>query len=324
MAPAEFTGRLRSASPLFLRGTERPGLLQDVLRGLDDTNRRLDHEREEFTKEFERTANEAARGLLDRSKETIEAELKRLGITGEMVSTPDGATFPNFSLSATATAAAMKQAAGALVARGQDRRRDRTSLLMAGISVAAGIAGAGLALYQVGQEINGVQPRRRRPTRRTSTRQRPSRDSDRRRDAAGAGLRDGPRRRLRRRRRVQGARRDRQGQPRPATSSPRFGSRRSPTPRASAGQPSQRSSATPSAGLSGAAIEEVARTTAASGASRGDVIRKMLKGVSEQSQFQQGDRGRGEAHGARPGPNSRYGPRDDPQGPDPGLQRGAR
>ena len=114
MAPAEFTGRFRTAPPLFLRGTERPDLLWDIRRGLDDANMRLDFERAEFCKTFEATANEAAGGLLDKSKDTIEAELERLGVSGRMIRGPNGAV-PDFTLSGTSVAAAMRLAAAGLV-----------------------------------------------------------------------------------------------------------------------------------------------------------------------------------------------------------------
>jgi hypothetical protein len=116
MAPAEFVGRLRNANPLtLLSGSERPGLYHDILRGLDDATLRLDHERDEFCKTFESTAGEVALGLLDKTKQTIEAELTRLGITGDVIRDPSGGGVPDFKLSNAAGAAGLKLAARDLI-----------------------------------------------------------------------------------------------------------------------------------------------------------------------------------------------------------------
>lgn len=93
MATAEFCGRFRSASPLtLLRGSERPGLLQDVLKELDSANKRLDEDRKAFCEQFEKLGNDAAREVLANSRRTIETEMKRLGISAEKVQleTDDG------------------------------------------------------------------------------------------------------------------------------------------------------------------------------------------------------------------------------------------
>ena len=136
MAPAEFTGRLRNANPLTLfKGTERPGLYHDVLKGLDDANARLDHERGEFNKQFEKTANQAAEELLAKSEEKLKAEKERLGITGEVERDPSAGGVPNFEISNKAAAGALRAAAKVLAAgrhssptpSGASRRRPRRS-----------------------------------------------------------------------------------------------------------------------------------------------------------------------------------------------------
>lgn len=113
-APASFVGRLRTAPPTFLSGSERPGLLQDVIKGLDDANTRLDFERAEFVTKFETTANAAALALLENSEKAIKAELERLGISGQIERGPQGG-YPNFKLGNPGAAAALKTAAATLL-----------------------------------------------------------------------------------------------------------------------------------------------------------------------------------------------------------------
>jgi hypothetical protein len=111
MGPSDFVNRFKNASPLqILQSGERPGLVDDIKRGLDDANLQLDHERDDFIKDFEAKANGVAADLLDKSKKTIEAELDRLGITGDIKQ-----GLPNFQLSHSDVAAAMKNAARDLI-----------------------------------------------------------------------------------------------------------------------------------------------------------------------------------------------------------------
>ena len=91
MSGAEFCNRLRNANPVtLLRGSERQGLLPDLLKELDAANKSLDDERESFCKEFETTGNKAAKEILSTSRKTIEEEMKRLGITSESVQVGTG------------------------------------------------------------------------------------------------------------------------------------------------------------------------------------------------------------------------------------------
>ena len=119
-ARAEFVGRFRNlgSNPMALIGVlpsnARPGLYHDLVRGLDDAGTQLDHEHEEFVKSFEQRANEGARAVLDKSEQTIKSELERLGITGDVIVSPEG-SFPDFKLSNPAAAAAMRTAARELV-----------------------------------------------------------------------------------------------------------------------------------------------------------------------------------------------------------------
>ena len=117
MAAAEFTGRLRNTGldVAIKNPSARPGLYHDILKGMDDVNLRLDHERAEFCTKFESTGNEAARGLLEESKKRIEGELARLGITGDIMETETG-SYPSFQLSNAEAANAMKTAARELIA----------------------------------------------------------------------------------------------------------------------------------------------------------------------------------------------------------------
>ena len=63
--------------------------------GLDDANRRIDHEREEFSKQFETHREQRRAGLLDGEQgDASRPNSQRLGITGDIVSTPDDATLP--------------------------------------------------------------------------------------------------------------------------------------------------------------------------------------------------------------------------------------
>ena len=80
-ARSAFIGRFRAAgvSPTLLRGTERPGLYQDILKGLDDAAAALDHEHEEFCRQFEAQAIAAAHGILNDSEAKLKAERERLG-----------------------------------------------------------------------------------------------------------------------------------------------------------------------------------------------------------------------------------------------------
>lgn len=80
-ARSAFIGRFRAAgvSPMLLRGTERPGLYQDILKGLDDAAAALDHEHEEFCRQFEAQAIAAAQGILNDSEAKLRAERERLG-----------------------------------------------------------------------------------------------------------------------------------------------------------------------------------------------------------------------------------------------------
>ena len=84
-ARSAFIGRFRAAgvSPLLLRGTERPGLYQDILKGLDDAAVQLDHEHEQFCRQFEAQAIAAAHGILNDSEAKLKAERERLGDTAQ-------------------------------------------------------------------------------------------------------------------------------------------------------------------------------------------------------------------------------------------------
>jgi hypothetical protein len=118
-APHEFVGRFRTLAPgplalEVLPTNARPGLYQDLIKGLDDALARLKHEQEEYTKTFEQQANQVAQELLAKSEQTIKAEVERLGITGDVLRGPGGGV-PDFKLSNTSAASTMRDAARALV-----------------------------------------------------------------------------------------------------------------------------------------------------------------------------------------------------------------
>ncbi len=114
MAAAEFTNRLKNANPLtLLKGNERPGLVQDVLKSIDAANAALDKERNEFLATFEETADQAALGILDKSRDTINAELERLGIT-KVTKDEEGPPTTSYKLGNAGGARDLKAAAAAL------------------------------------------------------------------------------------------------------------------------------------------------------------------------------------------------------------------
>ena len=80
-ARSAFIGRFRACGGLAdaPARTERPGLYQDILKGLDDAAAALDHEHEEFCRQFEAQAIAAAHGILNDSEAKLKAERERLG-----------------------------------------------------------------------------------------------------------------------------------------------------------------------------------------------------------------------------------------------------
>jgi len=128
MAGAEFTNRLKNADPLTLfKGNERPGLFQDVLKSIDAANAALDKERGEFLATFEETASQAALGILDKSRETITAELQRLGITAE-TKNEEGPPTTSYKLGNASGAKDLKAAAAALGPAAAEVDKDRAEM----------------------------------------------------------------------------------------------------------------------------------------------------------------------------------------------------
>ncbi len=114
-APTEFIQRVHGASAVIVgQAGKRDGLYQDILKTLDGANRCLDRDRDEFCRKFESTANEVAKELLEKSKKTIEEELKRLGITGGTMHLETG-DLPVFELSNKETAIATRKGAAELL-----------------------------------------------------------------------------------------------------------------------------------------------------------------------------------------------------------------